>query len=665
MCGFSLKKSDIVNFETKKKSIERLFFVERLQQVERIIREMEPNKDDVIISLSPSAGYALEKYDVQFNIPENYYEMEELKSLSFWNYNKVTNFCEIMNKSLVNYNQYFENVNMQFFYIPLKRLIDTFSYRIFEITRIIDHHRPKEIIYWGTESKEFDGTLKFDDPLIYHLEESIYSHTIDCVVHSKKIKSMKIEPENNKVDADSLRVDFKNKFIKLTKEILGQSGVIKLKYLWNGNIKFASLQSKKDIICIFMPGWGLDYLLPDLQKEYQLLLWYPMSEKDKPIFLSPFLKRIRLNFNSNHLLEKLMDEAYNFWNKVKVDLPKLDCFSYDDINFFNKIESRIEYIIRRCIPIACTIYEKSKRLFSEHKPAILFGCQFLNYLVNSVVYAGKKLGIPIVTYQHGGGVYGDYPLRYWTDEWLADYKLVWGEGFLRHPKYRYNTKLIPVGSAQLEQLRRNNRDNIKNKFRLCKKYDLNPSKPIIFYVLTDISGNRRLLPNPSDNIQFYTQRKIIETFRDFENYQFIIKMSPSPLPPEYPLQTWLKEEGFDNCKIIRYTPFTSLLPLGDMFILDYLFTSTVVIQCLTTSKKVMIYDGIGINNEVLTILRKRAFVESELSKFCKEVYETLKSGKFEEEQNAEFLDKFGKSDGETVSRALEFFKKLCNKNEYK
>jgi hypothetical protein len=179
----------------------------------------------------------------------------------------------------------------------------------------------------------------------------------------------------------------------------------------------------------------------------------------------------------------------------------------------------------------------------------------------------------------------------------------------------------------------------------------------VVYVMTKIMGDQRyfswhILP---DIAYWRLQRSVIELCCRSPRVQLTAKLFPGEARTN-PLESWIREQGFENCRIVRDRPFTEVMAGADLLIVDN--PATTLLQALSTRARVITFAEAPFMRffpEAAALLERRARVatsKADLLRAIEEALVELEAGG-EAPLGDEFLRSFGthEGDGRSAERA--------------
>ncbi len=276
---------------------------------------------------------------------------------------------------------------------------------------------------------------------------------------------------------------------------------------------------------------------------------------------------------------------------------------------------------------------------------IMLGSVFAGAETVACAVTARRMGIPVVSYQHGGCYgYVDIPMRRYCDMGLPDYFLSYGPGVSEAmeglaagddpPSGRDGgTRSITVGSADLDRLLTQQRRHARR-----------PGRTVV-YVVTLLMGDWRYFSQHiyPDIWYWRLQRQVVEQVSRSPDTELILKLDPRDEVPN-PLEAWVRRQRLRSCRILRETPFTDTLAAADLFLIDS--PSTTLLQALTTDKPLLVFADerfLTFPPKALALLKKRATVSTTPQEFLRDIETALRAPSWDPltPPNDEFLRAYG------------------------
>jgi hypothetical protein len=171
---------------------------------------------------------------------------------------------------------------------------------------------------------------------------------------------------------------------------------------------------------------------------------------------------------------------------------------------------------------------------------------------------------------------------------------------------------------------------------LCRRFGFDAARPIVLYSLMALDMNLRYLAyrQTSDSEQARTHQRILQTLCAHPDVQVALKPHPDRGADGLrasPVEAMVRKGRFPNTRIVDGIGVGQLVRMPDVFVMD-LFGTTLT-QAATTDRPIYIYNPIyQWDEEALQLLRRRAFVSSDLEEFCRRIDDDLRSGRCLERQ---------------------------------
>jgi len=355
------------------------------------------------------------------------------------------------------------------------------------------------------------------------------------------------------------------------------------------------------------------------------------------------------------------------WERVASEPAIRRPFQWVGVDLWPVAEPRLRHWCQHVIPIGWNAFTGAHAGLRTRRPVALLVASPYSPMDHGVLHAGRVLGVPIVTYQHGG-FEGScaFALHEMTDLRASDHRFVYGPGveaYYQHPGFRYpgaRAQVRSVGSARLDRLRVG--PSAPRVAALRRRLGVAAGQPAVVYVPTMYMRYRRYLGcGDNGNVPYFQlQARMVELMREFPEVRFIYKAFPM-LEPDPIIR--LIADRCPNCTVVTRVPLPELLWASDLHVID--MPSTGLLEALLTPKPIVILADRrhnGLLPEARELLRKRADVTEDPDAFCARVRARLQSKEFAEiaTPNQEFLLAYGlcRDDGASAARALAALEQL-------
>ena len=669
-CHEPYTAKEIVQTYCKSKNAETkvLILLEHEEHVKDCLEWLDEIKyQKTIIALSPFAIYELDRQDISYHIPEDYYDPQELYRLGIDNFQKVEEICSVIDKYI--HEAYPSTAKLGidpalFSIYYLKVLYDATTIRLFQLFKLIDAEKPDVIFIYGSKEYPF-GISEMAPYLLFDNRESIYAHIL--ALDGWKVPVVMFPAISQPEDSYAQREKYQTISDRLKKKAVGwlqthpklfDLAIRTQKRGWHGF--FSGLKSylhanKNMPVLLFGGGYNWD----DCGSELQSMGIGPiirMRDNLKDWMSNQF--SLELNFDAIHAT----------WEELKVDDEFRKFFLWRGIDFFPALEERLRFLIEYMTTACLKAYEEAEELLKNRGFEAVISSGFNTCTSHPVSQAARNAGIPVISWQLGA-CYIEHKHLIYSDLMGSDMHFYFGEGVVEkyaEPARRFGTKIIAVGSTSLEALTRKIRQNKAE--RVIK---LVPEKKVVLYVTTNFYQNDLYIsyyPPFSDNQLWSTQRAIIDVLGKHNDYATVIKTHQNIKYRETPMRSYAKEKGFENCQFIRNEcSFTDLLTIADIIVIDV--PSTVLLQSLTTKKPIFVLlKHLKIDDDARDLLKRRAYCYQDLYGFTKALDTFLSSGSTDTQvdlTDREFLKMHGThlDDGKSGVRAADILRKIIDQRK--
>lgn len=611
----------------------------------------------VIIALSPFAMYELDRHNIPYHVPEDYYEPRELYRMGSDNFKNVKEMCRIVDKEIQKTCPVLEKLGITpaLFSVFSFKIYDSITIRLFQLLKIIEAEKPDIIFFY--DSKEYTFGINNELYLFFDNKKSIYARLLKLqgwpvlTVILPSISESESALKNTGT-SERMRASLKNKILGLIKDYPGLydfAVAIRTNELqrfirkWN---KLRQIKRKYPVLMSLSEGYNWNRCTDYLQF-VGIGPIFRMKKNPRDFLTEPPPKEIDL---------KRLPEA---WILLQADKQFREFFTRGNIDFFLLMEERLQYLIERLTPTCLNAYNETARLLEKRKIEAVLTATFTTCVDHSIALAARNIGVPVICWQHGGYGYHEHQTTMHYDSMSSDFHLTWGDVVVNRyaeTAKQYGTQLIPVGSILIDDLlHRKHQNKAKRSIKLDSK------KKVVLYATTNYYQNRSYLsfdPPTSDNYLWQTQQAILNIIGCHNEYNVVVKLHPSKIYRDNPMRSLAKEKGFKNFLFIKSEfQYTDLLILADVLVLD--FPSTTLLQSLTTSKPLFVYTGhLQLDDEMMTLLKRRAYCYKNLEDLLQDLDSFLNHGEINAKvdlKDTEFLKACGayQLDGRSGARAAD------------
>jgi len=305
-------------------------------------------------------------------------------------------------------------------------------------------------------------------------------------------------------------------------------------------------------------------------------------------------------------------------------------FDFGGVKAFGVMRPRLEHLFLRVLPEFAMLVQRARMLLRKIPEGVVVGTPAMALPQLAVLVAARSLGMPTALYQHGGG-YGvlKSPMVEHHELALADYFLCYGpkvaEFFRSEPPpaprspARPRAAVLPVGSAALDELRKRPRPSGS------RTQSASGTRTVV-YVVTNFSGDTgyfdyRTYP---DLAYWRLQKEVVLRCARRRDIRLLIKLHPND-GLSHPMIDLVRDRSLTNCQVLVETPFTDLLDMADLFIIDYP-SSTSLLQALTTGRKILALadqEYTRPDARAVELLRRRLFLATSRDEFLRGIDATL------------------------------------------
>jgi hypothetical protein len=560
--------------------------------------------DYSIFALTPHVEYELGKLGHSFQRPEDYYLEDDLNTVGRSDLVSLEKFCRAMDEFLQSRLEILRENDLHpgtldWYY--LKTLFNSVSVRAFILRRVMEQELPQRVLYFGTQEEPISTEL-------YYVHESAWSLMIPNVCGALQIFSEAFGHDTDPTELSRCpgrrRGGTKEELKSTLRRILGSKGrsilrseIAKVR-LFRTRLQSmfqAKEQSRRASMLFLERGYSLEGLLQhiDTQDSFDVLYWDVHQSR------APYYLNRNIPYQNGHISDNIdpgflaAEDGENLWSEVR-NLPTFHKYlQFSGIDCFPVIERRLQHFIETDVPRIVKIYNQTISILRDHKFNAVVAATMGTYAHQCVAQAARSEKVPFVVYRHGDSA-GHVLMESWPHHIIeqielrsADYVLGFGQGDVDYLNKSDNicAEIVPIGSGALDSLRRAVPTTTKEQ--LLSKYGLDPHKKTVIYVPTSMDGNIRITPyrSHSPSRRFALEQRFVETFSEFPDIQFILKLPLHINYPCSPIAQLVQDRQISNCIVIT-EPFTSLISIADLFITDY--ASTNFLEMLTTDRPVLL-----------------------------------------------------------------------------
>ncbi|MFC1986971.1 hypothetical protein ACFLVH_00245 [Chloroflexota bacterium] len=631
--------------------MKRLLLFETAAQLKKLLRRFAAdNPGNILVALSPEADYAGECSGLSYRQIEDFYNEAELIALGIENYKVVGDFCDTLDQLLKSHLSDIPEIKYisahQSFH-AWKILFDAILNRTFALKAAIDNFKPDEIVSFKDVSMEGRDGFGF-------LSGSAFRSLVPVVAEHYHIKLIQMPAAM--LDWQSL-IGYRQRASWLLHRFSGgwriANALTRLTQrhstVSSSDIDKEQLKFKKErpVLVVTEMGYDIAYVVEKWQSKNIGPVIMLTNKSSAPQARAPETQALRKRLTK-------------MWATTECRTRLAPYFNINGMDCYPVAYPRLHYFLFRFLPRSLNWVRFVHGVLSK-----LEKCIVLNVLEPVICEVARRLGIPSVTYQHGGFVgYMDAPIFEYVNLYPNDYFFCYGEDivkFLAEPvpsahrsPDKHRAKPIAIGSAALDAMAQ-----VKDKIPSNHPQDRSGKYQKVIYVPSSLFGDQRYHTNYiyPDIWYWRLQQEIIKILGHFPEIQLIAKLHPRDIVKN-PIYDWFRKNPLPNVKIIRDTPFIKLLHEADLFIMDH--PSTTLVQALTTNKKIILYNDrtfFRFDPQAAELVRKRVLFSETREQFLKDIESVLgeEDWALPEPTNDEFLKAYGTyiNDGGSAGRAVQ------------
>ncbi len=611
--------------------------LEHENQIRDFITKRKTKGRKIFLAVTPFAMYELEKLGRKHKTPEEYYGISELYRLGMKNYRKVESICKIIDKEIHDACPVLAQLHINpawFSFAELKIIYDTVAMRLFTLFKIDRAENPDCFIAYDTKRYPF-GTSQLAPGLRFDGRESVWTRLLSLSGWNFYVKILPhLEwPAGSflpRKESLSVRTILEDMMVKATLPFPRLYDVVTAvhEYGWHGLLRgLKDLIQEKERVLLFGSSWD----------------WDRCREEFEKIGISPNFYRLRsdLQYYLNKPRDSGTDKALrSTWEKIK-QMPKFRrLFIFKGLDFFPVLEDRFQFLIEK-LPYAClNAYRRTEEILKRKKVRALLVNTLSSCTYRSAAQAARNNDVPVIDWQHGAFGFSPHPIIHYTDIAASDIFITYGEGVAKQfssVAKRFNTKIVPLGSAYLAEIRQQAiTKSKKSRFEKVALYATTAYFGHTFYVST--------FPPFVDTAFWNVQKTILATLAKSKGWKIIVKLHPSYLVRQSPLPQYAQDNNFTNCVFFgRERRFTDLMFIADVIIMD--IPQTPLLEALTTDVPVFVYTGsLHLDSFAERLLRQRAYCYRNLNAMIRDLSKYLAGEKLKKKasvHNTQFLKAYG------------------------
>lgn len=307
--------------------------------------------------------------------------------------------------------------------------------------------------------------------------------------------------------------------------------------------------------------------------------------------------KIRFNHPSDYITRNIRGRAEEkrqyyeqMWKNLGEQPDFFKQFNWHGINFWKVVEPAYGHLISVFSGKVVEMIESSERLFEKQKikAVVLRASQSGQIHFATLGLVACRMNIPAIELQHGLECSEDFSLSVHKN---ANIVASYGPLIKKELKKLgdVNTNVLDIGSPRFDQYR-NEVIGAEKKNNLMKRIGIDPNRPILLYVATDI-----VLGQTHDTYSMLELFKNIATATEcLDGLQIIIKIRPGPIK-EFFFKQSIAEVFGKNCYIAQYENLHELISISSVIASSF---STVILEAMIAKRPVILV-GINKNDRML------------------------------------------------------------------
>jgi hypothetical protein len=591
-----------------------------------------------IIALSPWAEYALERAGVTHQRLDSFHTIANRERLGDETTVKVAGWSAQLSRIVRDHVPALVATGLQpadswFFW--LKILHDACALRIFELQAMLTDLRPERVGFYTTPRQEpVPRRLDF-------MGESLYALLVPlvCATTGAEVIPLGSTPW---LDVGLTRV---------TPWVIRQSRRIRAALMDHRNeyVKVPRSQSPARVV---VDDRSLARAIAG-RVGGQVTWWDPPSAVAIPIapMRPPVLVRGD-NPGSGTDLEGSLQDA---WRGVEDSARFWANFEQGGVDFRGVVAGRLHHLVTEAFANDLRTYSLARAVFTRFSASCYLSANLAMAPRRVAAQAARDMDVPVAVYDHGSEGYFNIPIEGHLDQ-VADVRLVYGEGVVRHVSRRYpkTARPVAVGSIWLDRLVTLGHTEGR-KQKLLRRLALDVGRPVVVFAPTILGSNNRYLSHlvASDSESYARELLVVNTIMRRSDVQVVVKLHPALTYPVSPIADYVAGLATPRA-IVSRLPLTEVLAVADLFVTDNPTTS--LLEMLTTQQRVIVlHNGVmDFEDDALPYLRAAVDLAWNRDEFEARLDEVLDTRDFTAppRERAEFMRLYGThlGDGRSADR---------------
>ncbi|OGN90485.1 MAG: hypothetical protein A2Z70_01060 [Chloroflexi bacterium RBG_13_48_17] len=526
--------------------------------VEDYNREIEFDKDSIVVALTPEVCYQLDKKRITYSIIEDYYDVVELSNqveehrISVFRW--IENLDEFLLKNIKGLDLKLGTIYRWY----LKGMIlDPLYLRCYTLRHLFKTIKPTGVTYFVKKSAEPPLNYRFE-----HLGQSLYSQVIPLICREKNIplKTVLLEPEEKKVKESKKGSRNRSLIIRLKTTLYKSAIVRRIYFSYRCLKKLPSFkragQKRHNIFLLMVSQIGEDFVAEALVRGHHVYL----LSGDDVLKYSCFGTRKHLKLQPESSLSN-----ENNWQNTAGLLTGNDLIYWVNekcqLNVSEIVLPRLGYFVSKVCP-ELVDYIKEFAAFYKKADIDLFFTHSVSTLQDyaALAAANRQPKLKTACLVHGDTVYDS---RVWSTAELENYKIHISSNIEAKEYFRHLADEIHSSAGLYSNPYR--LLNIKKITDVREKKGTGAiRKNKVIYVPLFIQWDaRRMEGDPSTDTWYYNfQKSLIEYFSTRDDFTFVWKGLPQSDKVYNPIPDFIRDNNFSNVEVATNPFIEHLLTAG-------------------------------------------------------------------------------------------------------
>lgn len=553
--------------------------------IEAYSPDLEFERDDVIVALTPLASYELDKVGIKYSILEDYYDEAEFLKEEEDYFNDQLVWFDKFDSFLFNIYPEAKDKNLKLatsYYFYIKSMVDSLILRCKVIDIFINKLEPTSIIYISTSWKE-DLISSADYPLLFRKSQSLFSRLIPLFCQKYNINFRRIILAEGK-NLNNIRLGNNNFSYQIKNKLKSNKYIRNLwRYYKTFSINDIFLKLPKDLKCNFLflkiTGYNIIDICKEAQKEGHQIFYKQNYDIIKQSFL---YHKVVDSICPSNIISSSKQETKNLLKEIyKTDI--IDWLNdYCKIDVTAVILPRLRYFIENWCPQVISLVDKYINFYNENQIDLVITPHMVSVdefaAIIATRYSEKTKSACL---QHGDDV---FMLKTWDFGEYLPYHIYFTTNYERE---KYIEERIQLRNFKTKVYQNPNRYKMISKITTRRKKQSNQiaRKTLVFVpIMYPWDSGTWVESRLPDTWYFSWHKELIKYFGSREDFNFIWKGIPASNVTYDPIPNMIKDRKYKNIKYATL-PFVKWIKRADLVLLDY--PSTALYEAAVSGLPVM------------------------------------------------------------------------------